>query len=130
MVRGVEIDTHQGEDRAQEALRWRSGSPNTSRSVNAVSIAWSENLRCAPRRPDGAGFHASIASGESQNVTSPRRTSARSYAGQFPTRYLVLYFGCTREFIPRSCSFGRHNGQKSRQRPPEEQDLRTNAWNH
>ena len=29
--------------------------------------------------------------------------------------------------MPRSCSFGRHNGQKSRQRPPEEQDLRTNA---
>ena len=32
-----------------------------------------------------------------QMVRSPRRTSARSYAGQFVTRYLVLYVGWTFE---------------------------------
>jgi len=69
---------------------WRSGNPKTSRSVNAVSIARSENFLCAPRRPDGAGVHASVASSESQRVMSPRWTSARSYSGQFPTRYVVL----------------------------------------
>ena len=44
-------------------------------------------------------------------VTSPRWTSARSYAGQFPTRYFVLYMGCTLDFTSRSCPFGRHDGQ-------------------
>ena len=90
---------------------WRSGNPKTSLSVNAVSIARSENFRCAPRRPDGDGVHASVASAESQSVMSPRWTSARSYSGQFPTRYFVLYLGCTLDFMPRSWSVGSHNGQ-------------------
>ncbi len=127
VIRGVDITRSRERTERRKPSAWRSGSPNTSRSVNAVSIAWSENLRCAPRRPDGAGFHASITSAESQNVTSPRRTSARSYSCQFPTQYFVLCFGCTREFMPKSCLFGRHSGQKSRQRPPAEQYLRTNA---
>ena len=37
-----------------------------------------------------------------QRVTSPRRTRARSYSAQFPTRYVVLYFGCTLDFTSRS----------------------------
>ena len=30
----------------------------------------------------------------------PRRTSARSYSGQFPPWYFVLSFGWTRDFMP------------------------------
>ena len=59
-----------------------------------------------PRPP-----HVAIASGVNHRVTSPRWTSARSYAGQFPTRYFVLYLGCTLDFTSRSCPFGRHDGQ-------------------
>ena len=55
--------------------------------------------------------HVAIASGVNHRVTSPRWTSARSYAGQFPTRYFVLYLGCTLDFTSRSCPFGRHDGQ-------------------
>ncbi len=32
----------------------------------------------------------------------PRWTRARSYSAQFPTRYLVLYLGCTLDFMTRS----------------------------
>ena len=61
------------------------GNLKTKRRVNAVLIDTSENFLGPPGRPDGAGLHASIASAESQSVTSPRRTSACSYSGQFPT---------------------------------------------
>ena len=56
-----------------------------TRTVDAVMIDTSENFLGPPGRPDGAGLHASIASAESQRVTSPRRTRVRSYSGQFPT---------------------------------------------
>ena len=52
--------------------------------------------------PTPAAAHVAIASGVSQRVTSPRRTRARSYSAQFPTRYVVLYFGCTLDFTSRS----------------------------
>ena len=42
-----------------------------------------------------------MASAESHRITSPRWTSARSYSRQFPTRYVVLYFGGTLDFISR-----------------------------
>ena len=99
---------------------WRNGKRKTSRSVSAVSIARSEYFLGPPGRPDGAGLHASIASSESQSVTSPRWTSASSYAGQFPTRYLVLYFGCTLEFTRELCDScgGRHKPRQDvHQRP-------------
>ena len=64
---------------------WRTGTRKTRRSVNAVSIAQSENVFGAPGRPDGDGRHASVASAESHSVTSPRWTKACSYADQFPT---------------------------------------------
>jgi hypothetical protein len=38
--------------------------------------------------------------GMSHRVISPRLTRAWSYAAQLVTRYRVLYFGCTREFMP------------------------------
>ena len=43
---------------------------------------------------------------------SPRWTSARSYADQFPTWYFVLYFGCTLDFMSRSCACRRYDGQE------------------
>ena len=82
-----------------------------SRSVSAVSMATSEYCSCPPRVPTPTASHVAIASGVNHRVTSPRWTSARSYAGQFPTRYFVLYLGCTLDFTSRSCPFGRHDGQ-------------------
>ena len=64
-----------------------------------------------PRVPTPTASHVAIASGVNHRVTSPRWTSARSYAGQFPTRYFVVYLGCTLDFTSRSCPFGRHDGQ-------------------
>ena len=80
--------------------------------------------RRACRRPTAS--HVAIASGVNHRVTSPRWTSARSYAGQFPTRYFVLYLGCTLDFTSRSCPFGRHDGQGR----DEHLLPRTNATGH
>ena len=90
---------------------WRKGKPKTSRRINAVSIATSENRFCPPGRPEGDGRHASVAAAESHRVTSPRWTSARSYSRQFPTRYVVLYFGCTFDFISRIVRWPRPQDQ-------------------
>ena len=92
---------------------WRKGNRKTRRSVNAVSIAQSENFFGAPGRPDGDGRHASVASAESHSVTSPRWTKACSYADQFPTRYFVLYFGWTFDLMSRSCTRSGHRGQRA-----------------
>ena len=74
-------------------------------------MATSEYCSCPPRLPTPTASHVAIASGVNHRVTSPRWTSARSYAGQFPTRYFVVYLGCTLDFTSRSCPFGRHDGQ-------------------
>ena len=74
-------------------------------------MATSEYCSCPPRLPTPTASHMAIAFGVNHRVTSPRWTSARSYAGQFPTRYFVLYLGCTLDFTSRSCPFGRHDGQ-------------------
>ena len=74
-------------------------------------MATSEYCRCPPRLPTPTASHVAIASGVNHRVTSPRWTSARSYAGQFPTGYFVVYLGCTLDFTSRSCPFGRHDGQ-------------------
>ena len=63
-------------------------------------MARSELRRCPPRRPLRRGVQAAIASEDNHTVTSPRRTRARLYAGQFATRYFVLYVGWTFNFIP------------------------------
>ena len=112
-VGGCAIDTHQRQDRPPEAFPWRTGNRKTRRSVNAVSIAQSENVFGAPGRPDGDGRHASVASAESPSVTSPRWTKACSYADQCPTRYFVLYFGWTFDLISRSCTRSGHRGQRA-----------------
>ena len=57
---------------------------------------------------------------------SPRRTSARSYSGQLPTWYFVLYFGWTRDFMPKIVFVRASERQKYRQCVPEEQHSRTN----
>ena len=41
----------------------------------------------------------------------PTSSSTAIVSGQFLTRYFVLYLGCTLDFMPRSCSLGRQNGQ-------------------
>ena len=89
------------------------GTRKTRRSVNAVSIAQSENVFGAPGRPDGDGRHASVASAESHSVTSPRWTKACSYADPFPTRYFVLYCGWTFDLMSRSCTRSGHRGQRA-----------------
>ena len=113
VVESFEIDTHQRQDRPQEAFRLAQGNRKTRRSVNAVSIAQSENFFGAPVRPDGDGRHASVASAESHSVTSPHWTKACSYADQFPTRYFVLYFRWTFDLMSRSCTPSGHGRQKA-----------------
>ena len=63
--------------------------------------------------------------GEIQRVKSPRWTRAWSYPDQLLTRYLVLYFGWTRDFIApsmfeevQSCSAGRPQGVRGGIRAP------------
>ena len=109
---------------------WRKGSRKTRRSVNAVSIAQSENVFGAPGRPDGDGRHASVASAESHSVTSPRWTKACSYADQFPTRYFVLYFGWTFDLMSRSCTRSGHRGQRAYSCLVAAEGLCTNASDH
>ncbi len=90
-------------------------------------MARSEYWSCPFRLPTPAAAHVVIASGVSQSVTSPRCTRALSYSGQFPTRYLVLYFGWTLDFTSRSCPGGRHDGQNTDGRSPSGRFPRTNA---
>ena len=97
----------------QTPSAWRTGTRKTRRSVNAVSIAQSENVFGAPGRPDGDGRHASVASAESPSVTSPRWTKACSYADQCPTRSFVLYFGWPFDLMSRSCTRNGHRGQRA-----------------
>ena len=96
-------------------------------SVRAVSMARSEDWSCPLRLPTPAAAHVAIASGVSQRVTSPRRTRARSYSAQFPTRYVVLYFGCTLDFTSRSCPAGGRDGQHAGHCSPTALNQRTNA---
>ena len=98
-----------------------------SRSVSAVSMARSEYCRCPPRLPTPTASQVAIASGANHTVISPRWTSARSYAGQFPTWYFVLYFGCTLDFMSRSCTCCRHDGQEVDRGSPRARDPCTNA---
>ena len=60
-------------------------------------------------------------------MISPRWTSARSYAGQFPTWYFVLYFGCTLDFMSRSFTCRRYDGQEVDRGAPRARDPCTNA---
>ena len=98
-----------------------------SRSGSAVSMARSEYGSCPPRVPTPTASQVAIASGANHTVISPRWTSARSYAGQFPTWYFVLYFGCTLDFISRSCTCCRHEGQEVDRGSPRARDPCTNA---
>ena len=111
MVRRVQIGAIKARTDRTNPSVWRKGKPKTSRRINAVSIATSENRFCPPGRPEGDGRHASVAAAESHRVTSPRWTSARSYSRQFPTRYVVLYFGCTFDFISRIVRWPRPQDQ-------------------
>ena len=96
-------------------------------SVNAVSIAQSENGFGAPGRPDGDGRHASVASAERHSVTSPRWTKACSYADQCSTRSFVLYCGWTFDRMSRSCTRSGHRGQRAYSGLVAAEGLCTNA---
>ena len=98
-----------------------------SRSVSAVSMARSEYCRGPPRLPTPTASQVAIASGANHTVISPRWTSARSYAGQFPTWYFVLYFGCTLDFMSRSFTCRRYDGQEVDRGAPRARDPCTNA---
>ena len=98
-----------------------------SRSVSAVSMARSEDGRCPPRVPPPTASQVAIAAGATHTVISPRWTSARSSAGQFPTWYFVLYFGCTLDFMSRSGTCCRHDSQEVDRGSPRARDPCTNA---
>ena len=60
-------------------------------------------------------------------MMSPRRTSVRSYSGQLPTLYFVLYFGWTRDLMLKIVFVPASERQEHRHCVPEEQHSRTNA---
>ena len=114
VVGGCEIDTHQRQDRPQEAFRLAQGQPeDKAERQRRLDRTVREYVFGAPGRPDGDGRHASVASAESHSVTSPRWTKACSYADQCPTRSFVLYFGCTFDLMSRSCTRSGHRGQRA-----------------
>ena len=117
-ARGV-IGRGQGEaqhpdDRRQAAFRLPQGpgedEPERQRGFDRNTR--SEYGRCPPRVPPPTASHAAIASGANHTGIAPRWTSARSYAGQCPTGYVVVYCGCTLDVMSRSCTCGRHDGQE------------------
>ena len=122
--RGADHAVRESCDRARTgrgtaSRRSTSESPPSDEGAGERSGGASARFRWQPRSTAAAlracrrprPSHVAIASGVNHRVTSPRWTSARSYAGQFPTRYFVLYLGCTLDFTSRSCPFGRHDGQ-------------------
>ena len=75
--------------------------PAPSRQCRVVRRFESEIHQVKQRPfPEGFAAHAFIAEGEIHTVMSPRWTRARSYSAQLVTRYFVLYFGWTLEFMP------------------------------
>ena len=113
VVGGCEIDTHQRQDRPQEAFRLAQGQPEDKaerqrrldRTVRErLRRAWSTGRRRAPR-VRGVGR-------EPQRHV-PSWTKACSYADQFPTRYFVVYCGWTFDLMSRSCTRSGHRGQRA-----------------
>ena len=113
VVGGCEIDTHQRQDRPQEAFRVAHGHPEDKaerqrrldRTVRErLRRAWSTGRRRAPR-VRGVGR-------EPQRHV-PRWTKACSYADQCPTRYFVLCCGWTFDLMSRSCTRSGHRGQRA-----------------
>jgi hypothetical protein len=105
----------------------RSGKWKSSRIVRAVSIAQSEYVQGAPRRPDGLAFQALIASGEIHRVRSPRLTRAWSYSGQLVTWYFALKSGWTLEFMPGPSTNSARPLENPRSWTPMGRELCTNA---
>ena len=130
-ARGVigrgQVETQHPEDRRQEAFSLPQGQvedePERQRGFDGeIGI-----LPLPATLPTPTASQAAIASGANHTVISPRWTSARSYAGQFPTWYFVLYFGCTLDFMSRSCTCCRHDGQEVDRGSPTARDPCTNA---
>ncbi len=101
--------------------------PREGRGVGSIEIDIQQGQHRPPRRPDGRGVPASLAFADSQTVTSPRWTSARSSSGQCSTWSCVLYFGWTRDFMPTIVFVRASRFQENRRGGPEERHSRTNA---
>ena len=86
----------------------RQGGPSTASRSHSPRTS---SARLVDRT--ATGRHASVASAESHSVMSPRWTKVCSYADQCPTRYVVLYFGWTFDFMSRSCTRSGHRGQRA-----------------
>ncbi len=106
-----QVEAQHPEDRPQKDLRLAEGQVKEQAERQRGFDGNLGVLQLSSTLADATASHVAIASGVNHRVTSPRWTSARSYAGQFPMRYFVLYLGCTLDFTSRSCSFGRHDGQ-------------------
>ena len=105
VVGRFEIDVHYKEDRPQEALRLVQGQPEDEpERQRGRDREIREPLLAHQIDRTATGATRPLTSVESHSVTSPRCTSARSYAHQFRTRYFVLYVGYTFDFIARSCA--------------------------
>ena len=65
--------------------------------------------------------------GEIHRVMPSRSMRARSYSAQSLTRYLVLFFGCTREFIPAPIGWARPGPENTPVGRVEGKEPRTNA---
>ena len=79
--------------------------PSRSHSPRTSSARLVDRTATGATRPS--------ASAESPSVTSPRWTTACSYADQFPTRSFVLYCGWTFDLMSRSCTRSGHRGQRA-----------------
>ena len=86
-----------------------------------------QGLHATTPLPTPTASQVAIASGANHTVISPRWTSARSYAGQFPTWYCVLYFGCTLDCMSRSFTCRPYDGQEVDRGAPRARDPCTNA---
>ena len=130
MIGRGQVEIQHPEDRRQEALSLPQGQvedeperqrgfdgeigilPLPSTRANAHGLPGGDRIRGQP--------HGDI----------PRWTSARSYADQFPTWYFVLYFGCTLDFMSRSCACRRYDGQDVERGSLRARDPCTNAAKH
>ena len=92
-VGGGEVEAHHPEQCIQEpfglAQREMGDKPQGQGGLDGEIRVAPLPASLAARR----GVQAAIASEDTHTVTSPRRTRARLEAGQFATRYFVVYVG-------------------------------------
>ena len=106
-----QVETQHPEDRRQDAFSLPQGQveeePERQRGFDGEIGTLPLPATCA----DAHGLPSGDRIGANHTVISPRWTSARSDAGQFPTWYFVLYFECTLDCMSRSGTCCRHDGR-------------------